>query len=69
MDWKLIITDIKSGLGMTQAQIAKKVGLSQVSVSELENGLIKEPRYSTGHALMALHRKAKSRKPAVDHKG
>lgn len=64
MDWKIIITDIKAALGMTQAQIAEKVGVSQVSISELENGTTKEPRYGTGHALMTLHKKAKRKQPA-----
>lgn len=61
MDWKTIITDIKKGLGLTQAQIAAKVGIAQVSISELESGKTKEPRYCTGNALMALHKKASKR--------
>lgn len=61
MDWKTIITDIKKGLGLTQAQIAAKVGAAQVSIHELESGKTKEPRYCTGNALVALHKKATKR--------
>jgi len=59
MDWKIIITDIKNGLGLTQVQIAKQVGSSQASISELETGKTKEPGFAIGQALIALHRKAK----------
>jgi len=59
MDWKTIITDIKAGLGLTQAQIAQRVGYSQVSVSELENGKTKEPGYAIGRSLIDLHRRAR----------
>jgi transcriptional regulator with XRE-family HTH domain len=59
MDWKTIITDIKIGLGMTQVQIAHRVGISQTSVSELENGKTKEPGYAIGRSLVDLHRRAR----------
>ena len=58
MNWQTVITDIKSGLGITQAQLAKRIGIAQASISELERGVAKDPRYTTGSALMALHRKA-----------
>ncbi len=64
MDWKTIITDIKTALGFTQVQIANKVGCSQVSISELENGVTKEPRYSVGRQLVAMHKRAKRRQQA-----
>lgn len=64
MDWKIIITDIKSGLGLTQVQIAARIGCSQVTVSELENGKTRTPGYDIGSALMALHKKAKRKTPA-----
>ena len=58
MNWKTVISEIKAGLGITQAQIAKRIGISQISVSDLETGRTKDPRYATGAALMSLHRKA-----------
>ena len=58
MNWQTVITDIKFGLGITQAQLAKRIGIAQASISELERGIAKDPRYTTGRALMALHRKA-----------
>jgi predicted transcriptional regulator len=64
MDWKTIITDIKTALGFTQVQIANKVGCSQVSISELENGVTKEPRYSVGRQLVSMHKRAKRKQVA-----
>lgn len=61
MNWKTLISEVKAGLGITQAQIAQRVGISQVSVSDLETGRTREPSYSTGTALVALHRKARRR--------
>lgn len=58
MNWQTVITDIKLCLGVTQAQIAKRIGIAQASISELERGIVKDPRYTTGHALIELHRKA-----------
>ena len=58
MNWKTVISEIKAGLGITQAQIAKRIGISQIGVSDLETGRTKDPRYATGVALMNLHRKA-----------
>ena len=58
MNWQTVITDIKLGLGITQAQLANRIGIAHASISELERGIAKDPRYTTGCALMALHRKA-----------
>ena len=58
MNWQTVITEIKSRLGITQVQLAKRVGVAQTSISELERGIVKDPRYTTGNALMELHRKA-----------
>lgn len=58
MNWKTIISEVKAGLGITQAQIAKRIGIAQASVSDLETGRTKEPSYPIGVALMNLHRKA-----------
>lgn len=58
MNWQTVITDIKSGLGITQAQLARRIGITQASVSDIERGIVKDPRYTIGNALMELHRKA-----------
>ena len=58
MNWQTVITEIKSGLGITQVQLAERVGVAQTSISELERGIVKDPRYSTGAALMELRREA-----------
>ena len=64
MNWQTVITDIKSGLGITQAQLAKRIGIAQASVSDIERGIVKDPRYTTGNALMELHRKAARKRGA-----
>lgn len=61
MNWQTVITDIKSGLGINQTQLAKRIGIAQASISELERGVAKDPRYTTGKALVDLHRKAMRR--------
>lgn len=65
MNWQTVITDIKSGLGITQAQLAKRIGIAQASVSDIERGIVKDPRYTTGNALMELHRKAARKRGAA----
>lgn len=64
MNWQTVITDIKSGLGITQAQLAKRIGIAQASVSDIERGIVKDPRYTTGNALIELHRKAARKRGA-----
>ena len=65
MNWQTVITDIKSGLGITQAQLARRIGIAQASVSDIERGIVKDPRYTTGNALMELHRKAARKRGAA----
>lgn len=54
MDWNNLVTQIKD-TGMTQAQIAKEVGVSEGTLSELCSGKVSEPKWSRGAALIALH--------------
>ena len=58
MNWQKIITDIKAALGITQAQLAERIGVAQASISDLERGIVKDPRYSTGAALWSLYQGA-----------
>lgn len=54
MDWKSLITDLLS-VGMTQAQIGAACGMSQAGVSDLLNERTKDPGWSKGEKLRALH--------------
>ena len=60
MDWKQLIADITQ-LGISQADIATRTGIAASAISELATGKTKEPRWTTGQKLRALHRSAKRR--------
>ena len=60
MDWTKLIADL-CGTGMTQPQIATAIGCSQASVSEMANGITKNPKYSIGAALISLHKRVMRR--------
>jgi transcriptional regulator with XRE-family HTH domain len=55
MNWPSLIKDI-IGSGMTQAQIAERVGTGQSHISELYRGGRKQPGWALGDRLLALHR-------------
>ena len=55
MDWNKIISEIKA-TGMTQAEIAASIGVAAGTLSELCSGIVKEPRWSRGDALIALYK-------------
>lgn len=54
MNWNEIVADIKR-TGMTQAEIADKIGVAVGTLSELCSGKVSEPKWSKGAALLALH--------------
>lgn len=56
MKWASIIRDLVEKGGLTQAQIAQKVGLSQPTISEILNSK-KDRRisYEAGLRLVSLH--------------
>lgn len=54
MDWKKIIYEL-SVAGVTQTVMAERCKCSQSTISEISRGEIKNPAYSTGAALLALH--------------
>jgi predicted transcriptional regulator len=57
MDWKRIISDLK-GRGLSEAKIAAMMGCStQSTIHRLYAGEILDPAYSTGAALLRLHRR------------
>lgn len=58
MDWPKIIFDLMRG-GLSGAQIAERVGVAAPTLNCLKNGTTKQPKYSTGVALLDLHRRYK----------
>ena len=54
MDWKLIVRQAQAKTGFTQQVLAKQLGCSQASISGLERGRTREPRYSIGQKLLVL---------------
>lgn len=64
MDWKNTIAEIQRHGKLTQAQVAEKVGCGQATVSDLANGITKQPNYALGCALIKvledMRRKAKA---------
>lgn len=62
-NWSALLQEMRA-TGMTQAEIAGAVGLSQASVSDLMNGEVKTTEYSRGLRILAAHKAAMKRKPA-----
>lgn len=58
MNWRLIISDIQKH-GLTQEEIAKKVGCRQSSISDLKCERVKDPLSSLGVPLLKLLEKLK----------
>lgn len=54
MDWNKLVEDLKA-TGLTQEEIAELSGMATGTLSELLSGKVKEPRWSKGDALIALH--------------
>lgn len=67
MDWKNVISELVSD-GYTQPQLAHLCNCSQTTISELATGKTSQPRFSTGDALIKLHKKVQ-RKRASRHRG
>lgn len=60
MDWKDLLSELFAS-GMTQTVVAERIGVAQSAISELATGKTKEPRWTTGQKLRALHRSTKRR--------
>lgn len=56
MDWKTLIENL-TAKGWKQQQIADFCGCAQSVISELAAGKVKNPRFSTGQALIAIGRR------------
>lgn len=58
--WKKTIKDL-SDAGWTQDAIERETGISQAMLSSMLNGVIKEPTWTRGEKLLALHRRVMRR--------
>jgi predicted transcriptional regulator len=56
MDWKKLIHDLVAS-GLTQVEIANRVGCSQPTIAMLASGGQRDVRWTCGEKLRALHRK------------
>jgi transcriptional regulator with XRE-family HTH domain len=61
--WTKIITSLLDS-GLTQQEIASRVGVAQASISDLKSGKTKQPNWQLGDDLLRLH-KQRSRKQAA----
>ena len=52
--WQQLIRDLKDA-GLTQAEIASAIGVTQPTVSDLANGKIKNTSFAIGDKLKKLH--------------
>lgn len=62
MDWKSVIFQAQAEHGLTQAQIAERVGCTQTCISDLYRGKTVDPLYTVGAKLIQLT-KLKRRRP------
>jgi predicted transcriptional regulator len=53
MNWPHIIDELRSR-GWTQVLLAARLGVVQSAISELRTGGTKDPKHSTGRALLEL---------------
>lgn len=56
MDWSTLIRDLQR-TGLTQVEIALRVGLTQPSIADIASGRTREPSGGAALKLDALHRK------------
>lgn len=54
MDWKSLLEDL-GARGWTQPKLAAELRVSQSTISDLKRGATKDPSYTLGSALQALH--------------
>lgn len=58
IDWPKVVSEIRGG-GLMVKAIAQRVGVAPTTLSNLTNGLTKEPCYSVGVKLLALRDKVR----------
>lgn len=64
MDWKRLLSDLTSA-GLTQAEIALAVGVTQSSISDLARGTTTRPSFELGNKLVQFHARRMKRKAAA----
>lgn len=64
MDWKSVIFKAQAEHGLTQVQIAERVGCTQTCISDLYRGKTADPLYTVGAKLIQLT-KSKRRRLSV----
>lgn len=63
MDWKKLTQDLIAS-GLTQVEIANRVGCSQPTIAQLASGAQRDVRWTYGEKLRSLHRKVVGRRKA-----
>lgn len=56
MDWENLIRELRA-FGLTQEGIASAIGVTQPTISALATGKAKEPSFTVGDKLRALHKR------------
>lgn len=56
MDWTHLLAELKRA-GLTQSEIAQRVGAPQSVISVLSTGKFRNPSFAVGFALVELHKK------------
>jgi predicted XRE-type DNA-binding protein len=56
MDWIRLLSDLTAS-GLTQAEIASEVGVTQSSISDLKRGTTTRPNFELGNKLVQLHKR------------
>lgn len=60
MDWKTLISEIQA-TGLSQSDVADRVGKSQAWVSAVAQGKYNDLKWADGQALIALHKNTKQK--------
>ncbi|WP_205191306.1 helix-turn-helix transcriptional regulator [Burkholderia sp. LMG 13014] len=65
MDWKTIIADCLA-TGLSQADIARQIGVTQSAISHVVKGNQRGFLYEPGRKLIELHERLMARKGGID---
>ena len=52
----MTLRQMRESRTLTQEQVAAETGLDQTTISQIENGRVRDPRYSTLVALASVYR-------------
>jgi transcriptional regulator with XRE-family HTH domain len=62
MNWPELIKQLQAR-GLTQAELARRCGVAQSTVSDLSGGRTKSPSFELGAALVRLHKETEPSQP------